>query len=108
MDLPEARPVHVVPVPALAHQLVDIFGAVFRQGKNDLREIYSDKRMWKKIRVFEAYHRQSCDSITNVIVLVQFENILLRCSLIRINRNKLKGLVEILYKCVKKKKIKWN
>lgn len=50
--------------------------------------------------------RQSCDSITNVIVLVQFENILLRCSLIRINRNKLKGLVEILYKCVLKKKKK--
>lgn len=66
MDLPEARPVHVVPVPALAHQLVDIFGAVFRQGKNDLREIIlnkirinSKKNMEKDVRVFVRSSRSS-------------------------------------------------
>lgn len=67
VDLPEARPVHIVPVPALAHQLVDVFGAVFRQGKNDLKKEYSDKR--KKCSRDTIVHRQSCDSITNVIVL---------------------------------------
>lgn len=66
MDLPEARPVHVVPMPALAHQLVDIFGAVFRQGKNDLREIIlnkirinSKKNMEKDVRVFVRSSRSS-------------------------------------------------
>lgn len=70
VDLPEARPVHVVPVPALAHQLVDVFGAVFRQGKNDLKKEYSDKRKnGEKCSRDTIVHRQSYDSITNVIVL---------------------------------------
>lgn len=70
VDLPKARPVHVVPVPALAHQLVDVFGAVFRQGKNDLKKEYSDKRKnGKKCSRDTIVHRQSYDSITNVIVL---------------------------------------
>lgn len=28
VDFPEARSVHVVPMPALAHQLVDVLGTI--------------------------------------------------------------------------------
>lgn len=79
MDLPEAGPVHVVPVPALAHQFVDVLGAVFRQGKNDLKEekcirMNDEKKKKKRIHVKHvAIRLQKC-------YRAQFENIPLHCS----------------------------
>lgn len=102
MDLPEAGPVHVVPVPALAHQFVDVLGAVFRQGKNDLKEEKCIRMNDKKKKKRKGYTSKLRFDYKNVIV---HSLKIFRCIVrtIRINRNKLKGLVKISSAFLKKK-----
>lgn len=107
MDLPEAGPVHVVPVPALAHQFVDVLGAVFRQGKNDLKEEKCIRMNDKKKKERKGYTSKLRFDYKNVIV---HSLKIFRCIVrtIRINRNKLKGLVKISSAFLKKNIYIWN